>query len=120
MTTTVLEMTLGRECVLPTRQIRSAKEFFSAFPGVRDVFIDGTERPVRKPKNLMRRKKMYSGKKKQTTRKVLIMTDETRRIGFITISKNGRRHNKHLLDKVDTVRHIPPDVTIWSDTGFKV
>ncbi|PAV02003.1 hypothetical protein CBG25_13445 [Arsenophonus sp. ENCA] len=29
----VLEMTLGRECVLPARQIRSAEEFFRAFPG---------------------------------------------------------------------------------------
>ncbi|WP_440864905.1 hypothetical protein [Symbiopectobacterium purcellii] len=58
----VLEMTLGRECVLPARQIRSAEEFFRAFPGVKDVFIDGTERPVQKPKNLRRRKKMYSGK----------------------------------------------------------
>ncbi|PAV02535.1 hypothetical protein CBG25_10315, partial [Arsenophonus sp. ENCA] len=27
----VLEMTLGRECVLPARQIRSAEEFFRAF-----------------------------------------------------------------------------------------
>ncbi|WP_440864604.1 transposase family protein [Symbiopectobacterium purcellii] len=115
----VLEMTLGRECVLPARQIRSAEEFFRAFPGVKDVFIDGTERPVQKPKNLRRRKKMYSGKKRQTTRKGLIMTDETRQIGFIPMSKNGRRHDKRLLDKVDIIRHIPPEVTIWADTGFQ-
>ncbi|WP_440867141.1 transposase family protein [Symbiopectobacterium purcellii] len=115
----VLEMTLGRECVLPARQIRSAEEFFRAFPGVKDVFIDGTERPVQKPKNLRRRKKMYSGKKRQTTRKGLIMTDETRQVGFIPMSKNGRRHDKRLLDKVDIIRHIPPEVTIWADTGFQ-
>ncbi|WP_157832668.1 hypothetical protein [Candidatus Regiella insecticola] len=42
----VLEMTLGHECVLPACQIRSMREFCQAFPGVRDVFIDGTERPV--------------------------------------------------------------------------
>ncbi|WP_176488133.1 hypothetical protein [Candidatus Regiella insecticola] len=59
----VLEMTLGHECVLPARQIRSMEEFCHAFPGVRDVFIDGTERPVQKPKNTRRRNKMYSGKK---------------------------------------------------------
>ncbi|PAV01340.1 hypothetical protein CBG25_17225 [Arsenophonus sp. ENCA] len=67
--------------------------------------------------NLRRRKKMYSGKKRQTTRKGLIMTDETRQIGFIPMSKNGRRHDKRLLDKVDIIRHIPPEVTIWADTG---
>ncbi|WP_440863220.1 transposase family protein [Symbiopectobacterium purcellii] len=104
---------------MPARQIRSAEEFFRAFPGVKDVFIDGTERPVQKPKNLRRRKKMYSGKKRQTTRKGLIMTDETRQIGFIPMSKNGRRHDKRLLDKVDIIRHIPPEVTIWADTGFQ-
>ncbi|WP_440863218.1 hypothetical protein [Symbiopectobacterium purcellii] len=52
---------------------------------------------------------MYSGKKRQTTRKGLIMTDETRQIGFIPMSKNGRRHDKRLLDKVDIIRHIPPE-----------
>ncbi|WP_162505404.1 transposase family protein [Candidatus Arsenophonus triatominarum] len=40
----------------------------------------GQSAPVQKPKNLRRRKKMYSGKKRQTTRKGLIMTDETRKI----------------------------------------
>ncbi|WP_440864253.1 hypothetical protein [Symbiopectobacterium purcellii] len=47
------------------------------------------------------------------------MTDETRQIGFIPMSKNGRRHDKRLLDKVDIIRHIPPEVTIWADTGFQ-
>ncbi|WP_440864291.1 transposase family protein [Symbiopectobacterium purcellii] len=46
-------------------------------------------------------------------------TDETRQIGFIPMSKNGRRHDKRLLDKVDIIRHIPPEVTIWADTGFQ-
>ncbi len=115
----VLEMTLGHECVLPARQIRSMEEFCHAFPGVRDVFIDGTERPVQKPKNTRRRNKMYSGKKRQTTRKVVMMTDETRRVGFLSLSKNGRRHDKRLLDKADIVRHIPSTVTVWADTGFQ-
>ncbi len=35
------------------------------------------------------------------------------------MSKNGRRHDKRLLDKVDIIRHIPPEVTIWADTGFQ-
>ncbi|WP_440863578.1 hypothetical protein [Symbiopectobacterium purcellii] len=49
---------------MPARQIRSAEEFFRAFPGVKDVFIDGTERRVQKPKNLRRRKKNVFGKEK--------------------------------------------------------
>ncbi|WP_440867209.1 helix-turn-helix domain-containing protein [Symbiopectobacterium purcellii] len=68
----VLEMTLGRECVLPARQIRSAEEFFRAFPGVKDVFIDGTERPVQKPKNLRRRKKCIRERKDRPLEKGLL------------------------------------------------
>jgi hypothetical protein len=114
-----LEMVLGRECALPARQIRSMEEFVSAFPNARDVFIDGTERPIQRPKNPKRRNKTYSGKKKQTTRKVIIACDEKRRVGYLSPSKSGRRHDKRLLDKADLVRHVPADVTLWADTGFQ-
>lgn len=115
----VLEAALGRECVLPARQIRSASEFLQAFPGAQDVFLDGTERPVQKPGNGKRRRKTYSGKKKQTTRKFLVLTNEQRGIGWLSRSKSGRRHDKRLLDKEDLLRHVPPDVTLWADTGFQ-
>lgn len=115
----VLETALGRECVLPSRQIRSLEEFFRAFPDAKDLFLDGTERPIQKPKSPKRRRKTYSGKKKQTTRKMLIMSDDKRRIGFLSKSKSGRRHDKRLLDKADLLRHIPKDKTLWVDTGFQ-
>jgi len=114
-----LEKALGRECVLPARQLRSMEEFIQAFPGVSDLFIDGTERLVQRPKDPKRRTKTYSGKKKQTTRKLIIACDEKRRVGYLSPSKSGRRHDKRLLDKADIVRHIPPGVTLWADTGFQ-
>jgi hypothetical protein len=114
-----LEKALGQACALPARQIRSMDEFIQAFPGVRDVFIDGTERPIQRPKDPKRRSKTYSGKKKQTTRKVLLACDEKRRVGYLSPSKSGRRHDKRLLDKADVVRHFPADVTLWADTGFQ-
>ena len=114
----VLSTALGRECVLPKRQIRSAEEFFQAFPGARDVFLDGTERPRQKPRSPNARRKTYSGKKKQTTRKVLVLCDEQRRIGWLSPSRSGRRHDKRLWDKTQTLPHLPPDVTVWTDTGF--
>jgi hypothetical protein len=114
-----LEKALGRECMLPARRISSMEEFIQVFPGVRDLFIDGTERPIQRPKNAKRRSKTYSGKKKQTTRKVIIACDEKRRVGYLSQSKSGRRHDKRLLDKADILRHIPPQVTLWVDTGFQ-
>jgi len=45
----LLEETLGRELVLPARKINSMEEFMVRFPEVKDLFVDATERPVRRP-----------------------------------------------------------------------
>lgn len=115
----VLEQTLGRKAVLPKRQIHSVEEFIELFPEVKDVFVDGSERPTQRPKNLVRRKKMYSGKKKRTTRKNIVTSDEHRRIMVLSKTKNGRRHDKKLADKDNVGKTLPEDVTAWVDTGFQ-
>ena len=53
----VLEATLGYKIVLPKRNITSIEEFYQKFPEARDVLVDGSERPIQKPKNLAKRKK---------------------------------------------------------------
>lgn len=115
----VLELALGRQLVLPKRKITSVEEFYRLFPDAKDLFIDGTERRVEKPRTLKRRKKLYSGKKKATTRKTNVVSDERRRILILTPTKSGRRHDKRLLDKTGLVAHIPPEITLWTDTGFQ-
>ncbi len=115
----VLEMALGRKQVLPKRKITSVDEFFRLFPEVKDVFMDGTERPVQKPKNLKRRKKLYSGKKKATTRKTIVVSDEKKRILLMSPTKSGRRHDKRISDKFQITDSVPQHVAIWADTGFK-
>lgn len=114
----VLEMTLGRELVLPERKARSLEEVFERCPGLKDIFMDGTERRTQRPKNLKRRKKLYSGKKKATARKTIVLSDEKKRILFMTTTKSGRRHDKRLSDKAGLIEAIPKEVTIWTDTGF--
>jgi hypothetical protein len=59
----LLEKTLGRKLVLPKRKITSIEEFKQAFPEVSDVFLDGTERKIERPKKPKNNKKNYSGKK---------------------------------------------------------
>ena len=115
----ILELALGRALVLPKRKISSVEEFFKTFPEAREVFIDGTERPVQKPKKLKKRNKLYSGKKKGTTRKTVVVNDAKRRILLLTPTKSGRRHDKRIADKYDVVKNIPDEVSIWTDTGFQ-
>ncbi len=115
----VLAKTMGRNLVLPKRQIRSVEEFFREFPQAKDIFIDGTERRVQKPVSQKRRKKLYSGKKKATTRKTVVVSDDKKRILILTPTKSGRRHDKRLFDKAMGGTTIPPNVTAWTDTGFQ-
>ena len=114
----LLEQTLKRVCVLPKRQIRSVTEFLRMFPDVKDLFMDGTEHRVQRSKNAKNQKRQYSGKKKTHTRKNIIITDSNKRIMLVSPTKNGRRHDKHLLDKSGWLSGIPPDKTLWVDTGF--
>jgi hypothetical protein len=110
---------MGRHLVLPQRKISSPEEFFRLFPEAKDVFIDGTERRVQKPKNLKKRNRLYSGKKKATTRKTVIVSNDQKRILLMTPTKSGRRHDKRIADKAGVIEAIPQDVAIWTDTGFQ-
>lgn len=114
-----LEMTLGRKLALPKRRGHNLKEIFKQHPEVKDIFIDGTERRAQKPKNRKARNKLYSGKKKATTRKVVIASDEKSYIHYMSKTKSGRRHDKRIADKENIFGGIPPDVTAWTDTGFQ-
>ena len=47
----ILEKALGREMVLPERKISTVEELLEVFPNVGDLLINGTERPIRRPKD---------------------------------------------------------------------
>jgi hypothetical protein len=115
----VLERALERKQSLPQRRISSVEEFIRLFPDVKDVFLDGTERRINRPKDPKNQRKQYSGKKKTTTRKNIVMTDEKKRILYLSPTKSGRRHDKRLTDKEMLIEHIPDDVCSWVDSGFQ-
>jgi hypothetical protein len=114
----VLEETLGHQVQLPEHKITSVEEFVERFPGVADVFIDGTERPIARPKDSKRNGRHYSGKKKRHTRKNVVVTDGTKRILMVSPTKPGRRHDKNCADRIHIANTIPPHVGLWGDSGF--
>ena len=114
----VLEKVLKDKFLLPKRQIHSIEEFLKLFPETKDLFIDGTEHRVQRPKSAKEQKRRYSGKKKSHTRKNLIASDADKRIIVISPTKNGRFHDKKLFDKAGWGNWIPSDVSTWLDTGF--
>lgn len=67
----LLETALCCKQVLPVRQLKNVEEFIKRFPDVKEVILDGTERPVQRPKNSEKQKEHYSGKKKGTRGSIL-------------------------------------------------
>lgn len=111
-----LKKALGYEIVLPKRKIHSVEEFIKLFSDVKDVFLDGTERKIQRPKKKKNQNKQYSGKKKTHTRKNVIMTEEKKKVLFLSKTKSGKRHDKKIYGK--SILKIPPNVAKWTDTGF--
>lgn len=117
--THILEKTLGRKMVLPERRLRKVEEFFTMFPEAKEVFIDGTERPIQRPKNLTQQKDKYSGKKKRHTVKNILIADKHKRIGFLSKTESGRKHDFEMFKKHAPPHYIPTTVKQHMDLGFK-
>jgi len=115
----ILEATLGREVVLPVRQISSVEEFIQLFPPqVKEVFVDGTERPIQRSKDNEKQKANYSGKKKRHTRKNIIMTDKSKKIYLLTKTEEGKKHDKTAANEAEVFHHIGENVQCLVDLGF--
>lgn len=114
----ILEATLGQKMVLPERKLESIEQFLKRYPEVKEVMIDGTERPIARPKDPERQKEHYSGKKRRHTRKHLAAVDEGKRVLVLTEAREGKVHDKRLLDEEQIVQGIPDEIVIAVDLGF--
>jgi len=117
--TEILEKTLGKKMALPERRMRRIDEFFKIFPEAKEVFIDGTERPIQRPKDSKQQKDKYSGKKKRHTIKNIVISDKHRRIGFLSKTEGGRQHDFSMLKEHAPPKYIPTEIKQHLDLGFK-
>ena len=115
----VLQRALGKELVLPQRKIANAQEFVRLFPGVRAVFVDGTERPIRRPKDSARQKENYSGKKKRHTRKNIVVNDENKRILILSETSEGKKHDFEIYKDEGIGDGLPDEIDCFVDLGFQ-
>lgn len=115
----LLEKALGRHLVLPKRQIHSMQEFMALCEDVKDLFLDGTERPTQRPQKSKLQKKRYCGKKKGHTRKNSLLANERREILFLSPTKEGRMHDLRQINKTGIISHLPQGISLWVDKGFQ-
>ena len=116
--TPVLEKALDKLLSLPKRKISTLKEFLEIIPEAKDLFIDGTERPIQRAKDQKKQKENYSGKKKAHTKKNIVISDEKNRIGYLCPTKPGKEHDYSLFKGEFDPKTIPKDISLWMDKGF--
>jgi len=115
----ILEKTLGRKLVLPVRKMKTLEEFFKAFPEAKEVFIDGTERPIQRSKDKEKQKANYSGKKKRHTKKNIVIATKKKRVGFLGRTVPGKENDFTVLKKQAPPDNMPKKVKKHVDLGFK-
>ena len=85
-----------------------------------ELFIDGTEQPINRPKNKGDQRNYYSGKKKKHTIKVQVTIsknkDGKRKIESISKSFEGKIHDKKIYDKSKII--LPRRIKVYTDTGY--
>lgn len=80
------------------------------------LMIDGTERPIQRPKKFGKRKENYSGKKKRHTFVHQIITDNNKRIIAVGSAQKGSKHDKKIYDESRVIK--PPDAMVLGDLGY--
>jgi len=115
--TPLLQATLGYQQQLPARQSKAISAVLAQCPGL-EFIIDGSERPIRRPKSAERQRSHYSGKKKRHTVKNLVITDKrSRKIKALSVTVAGKTHDKKLAD--EQAFNFPKGSKVWKDTGFQ-
>ena len=115
--TPILNEALGYEQQLPARRAKDIETLLEACPEL-EFMIDGTERPVRRPKDDEQQTAKYSGKKKRhTVKNNLITAKQTGKIKGLSQTVDGRMHDKKLAD--GQALSFPKGSKLWQDTGFQ-
>jgi hypothetical protein len=79
--------------------------------------IDGTERPINRPKDKEDRKTYYSGEKKAHTVKNNVISERKGKMLFLSDTYEGKKHDKKIADEEEY--EFPSGSTLWQDTGFQ-
>ena len=115
--TPLVNAALGRELLLPARRPADLEKLLAEVPELRLLILDGSERPIRRPKNKQSRKDAYSGKKKAHRKKNLLLSSHERRVVYLGPTSAGSVHDKKLADESNL--RLPPDARALQDTGFQ-
>ena len=115
--TPILNQALGYEKQLPARKTQDIEQVLQMCQDL-EFIIDGTERPIRRPKNKQKQANNYSGKKKRHMVKNNVVTEKrTKKVKVLSATCEGKKHDKKLAD--EQAIPFPKGSKVWKDTGFQ-
>jgi hypothetical protein len=115
--TPLLNTALGYEQQLPARQAADLEQLLAQCPEL-EFIIDGTERPIQRPKDHQRQREHYSGKKKRPTVKNIVISEKrTKKIKGLGRTQAGKKHDKAATEEEGY--RFPKGSKLWKDLGFQ-
>lgn len=114
--TGLLNEALGEEQQLPERRPANLETVLSTCPSL-EFMIDGTERPINRPKDKDKQKNYYSGKKKTHSVKNVIINERKGKVVYLSGTHEGKKHDKKIADEENY--RFPKGSKLLQDTGFQ-
>lgn len=112
----VLNEALGYEKQLPEREPSRLKQVLEQCPSL-EFMIDGTERPLNRPKDKDAQQDSYRGKKKRNTVKNDVISERKGKVVFLSDTYGGRVHDKAIADGEEY--EFPEGSSLYQDSGFQ-
>lgn len=100
------------------RRIATLEELLEKHPEFEEIFVDGTEQELPKPKDKARRKDLYSGKRKRHTAKVQVVSMK-RLVLHLCRHVPGRVSEHLLLRATGVMRQVPEGFLVRVDRGYE-
>ena len=103
------------------KKIGTLEELFEKHPEFKEIFIDGTEQELPKPKHKGRRKELYSGKRKRHTAKMQVLSTRNKLVLHLSRYVPGRVSDLVLLRATGVMRRMPKEegAVVRVDKGYE-
>lgn len=101
------------------KKIGTLEELLERFPELKEVLVDATEQPVPRPKDALRQRQSYSGKKKRHTCKTQIAAARAGVVLHQSGSVPGSVQDTVLLRFTGLLHQVPAHVLVRVDRGYE-
>jgi hypothetical protein len=114
----VLQHALREMGHAPERDAQRVETSALALAGAPNLAVDGTERRRQRPRDALKQKAHYSGKKKtHTDKNLLLINEHTSKVVYLGPTRPGKTHDKKAVD--ETPVSYRTNTTLDKDTGFQ-